>query len=305
MFKKGAKFLFLFLGIFLILLGMAFVLRKLFFSGAVVSSSAKNYVREEPRVASQSGFSLMIKKTEKEVEERRKAEEERRRREEETQKFLTQYGPCRSIPILMYHHVADKEHWLYVKKSYFLRQMEHLSKKGYTTISLSDLAEGLKGLKSLPPRPVVLTFDDGYLDFYENVYPVLKTYNFKATVFIITQLVGGGDYLSWEQLREMAHSGLVSLGNHTLSHASLVSLPRERIVDEIVSAEKIIEEKTGVITNVFAYPYGGFNSEAEKILEEKGFVAAVTSSRGLSCALLPYRLPRIRTGNADLSSYGL
>jgi len=183
--------------------------------------------------------------------------------------------------------------------------MDYLSKKGYTTVTLPEVVEGLKGIGVLPPKPVVLTFDDGYQDFYENVYPVLKTYNFKATVFVITQLVGGADYLSWGELREMTDSGLVSLGDHTLSHLSLVSLSKEKIQDEIMSAKKIIQEKTGIATNVFAYPYGGFKSEAEEVLKEGGFVAAVTSSSGLSCAQLPYKLPRKRIGNASLSSYGL
>jgi len=252
----------------------------------------------EQKTATQSGFSAALKEAQRQAEEKRKAEEE-------LKKFIATYGPCRSIPILMYHHVADESGWLYVRKDYFLGQMDFLAQKGYTTVTLPKVVESLTGGKSLPPKPVVLTFDDGYRDFYENAYPILKSHNFKATIFVITQHLGGSAYLSWAQLQEMVSSGLVTAGDHTLSHPSLPPLTEEKLKDEIISAKNIIEENLGVSVNIFSYPYGGANGQAEKILRQAGFLAAVTSSRGLSCAKLPYELPRIRIGNAALSAYGL
>jgi peptidoglycan/xylan/chitin deacetylase (PgdA/CDA1 family) len=82
-------------------------------------------------------------------------------------------------------------------------------------------------------------------------------------------------------------------------------LSAEQAKDEIVSAKNIIESHIGRSINVFAYPFGGHNGESEKILQETGFVAAVTAQRGLACAKLPYELPRIRVGNGSLSTYGL
>lgn len=252
----------------------------------------------EQKTATQSGFSAALKEAQRLAEEKRKAEEE-------LKKFIATYGPCRSVPILMYHHVADESGWLYVRKDYFLSQMDYLTKKGYTTVTLPEVVESLQTGKSLPQRPVALTFDDGYLDFYENAYPILKSHNFKATIFVISQHVGGSAYLSWAQLQEMVSSGLVTAGDHTLSHPSLPPLTEEKLKDQIVSAKNIIEENLGGTVNVFSYPYGGSNGQTEKFLHEGGFVAAVTSSRGLSCAKLPYELPRIRIGNAQLSAYGL
>ncbi len=260
---------------------------------------------ETRKQATPSGFQTAIEEARKKEEEKRKAEEEKKRQEEELKKFIAQYGPCRSIPILMYHHVADEQGWLYVRKDYFLSQMDYLTQKGYTTVTLPEVVESLTSGKSLPAKPAVLTFDDGYLDFYENAYPILKSHNFKATIFVITQHLGGANYLSWNQVQEMVSSGLVTAGDHTLSHPSLPPLSEEKLKDQIVSAKNIIEENFGGTVNVFSYPYGGGNGQAEKILKEAGFVAAVTSSRGLSCAKLPYELPRIRIGNAALSAYGL
>lgn len=259
----------------------------------------------EQKIATQSAFSAALEEARKKAEEAKKAEEEKKRQEEETRKFIATYGPCRNIPILMYHHVADEPGWLYVKKETFSQQMGYLATKGYAPVTLPEIVENLQTGKPLPQKPVALTFDDGYRDFYENTYPILRVFNFKATAFVITQHVEGANYVSWDQLREMVGSGLITVGNHTLSHPSLSILTEERLKDEIISAKNIIEGNLGISVNIFAYPYGGANGEAEKILKENGFVAAVTSHSGLSCAKLPYELPRIRIGNASLSDYGL
>lgn len=259
----------------------------------------------EQKVATQSGFLTAIQEAQKLAEEKRKVEEEKKRQEEELKKFIAQYGPCRNIPILMYHHVADQSGWLFVRKDYFLEQMNYLANKGYTTVTLPEVVETLAVGKPLPQKPVVLTFDDGYRDFYENAYPVLKSLNFKATIFVISQHVGGSAYLNWSQLLEMQSSGLITIGDHTLSHPSLPPLSEEKLKDEIISAKNILEQNLGGVINVFAYPYGNANGLAEKILREGGFLAAVTSHRGLTCAKLPYELPRVRIGNAPMTSYGL
>lgn len=290
--KKSPK-LFLLLGIIVLLLIHA----------RVIFNEGKRLISPEPQTA-QSGFGQMIEETRKKEEEAKKAEEEKRRQEEETKKFIAQYGPCRNIPILMYHHVGDKPGWLYVGKDTFASQMDYLQQKGYSAVTLLEVMENLQTGKLLPAKPIVLTFDDGYRDFYENAYPVLRTRGFKATVFAISQHVGGSEYLSWEQLREMQSSGLITIGDHTLSHPSLPVLSEEKVRNEILAAQNILQANLGITINLFAYPYGGFNGEAEKILREGGFVAAVTTRRGLACAKLPYELPRIRIGNTPLSSYG-
>jgi len=222
------------------------------------------------------------------------------------------YGPCRYTPILMYHHLLPSEEAkknlaekLNVPPDIFEKQLDYLAKKGYQTIFLSELMDGLKN-GSLPKKPIVLTFDDGYAEIYQNLFPKLKNYNFKATLFIITQAVGGERYLTWEQLKEMSQSGLVEIGDHTLSHPSLPAESEEQEKDQILSAKNILEQRLEIKVQVFAYPYGSFNPTAEKILKEGDFLAAVTTSRGKPvCLNLPYELPRIRIGAASLDQYGI
>lgn len=253
----------------------------------------------------ESKFASELEEAQKKAEEARLAEEEKKRQEEELKKFIATYGPCRTIPILMYHHVDDKSGSLYVSKSTFAGQMDYLVNKGYNTVTLSDVVESLQGLRTLPAKPLVITFDDGYQDNYLNAYPILRERNMKATFFIITQLVGGGEYLTWDQLREMTGNPLVTVGDHTLSHKAVVMETETQMKDEILSAQSILESRLGVKVNTFAYPYGSLNSNAEKILREGEFIAAVTTQRGLSCAKLPYDLPRIRIGNAGMANFGL
>jgi len=260
-----------------------------------------------PKTATQSGFSTAIEEAEKKAEESRRLAEEEQRKVAETRQFIAQYGPCKNIPILMYHHVGDNRPsgaWLYVRPAIFAQQMDFLIGKGYTAITLPEVMAGLAG-GALPAKPVVITFDDGYADIFTQAYPILHQKNLKATVFIITQLLEGSDYMTWEQLREMNSSGIMTIGNHTLSHRALPKLTEEQVRDEIVSAREILNSHLGINVNTFAYPFGNASPTATKILGEIGTAAAVTASRGLACAKLPYALPRIRIGNGSLSSYGL
>lgn len=283
----------------LILCGVLFfILRYLF------NFNIKTDLSSQP-VSVDSKFSAELEEAKKQAEEKRLAEEEKKRQEEETKKFIATYGPCRTIPILMYHHVDDKQGSLYISKNVFAGQMDYLVSKGYNTVTLPEVMESLQGLKTLPPKPLVITFDDGYQDNYLNAYPILRERNMKATFFIVSQLVGGGEYLTWEQLGEMAGNSLVTIGDHTLSHKAIAMETETQLTDEILSAKNILESRLGVKVNTFAYPYGSLNANADKVLKDGGFMAAVTTQRGLSCAKLPYDLPRIRIGNAGMANFGL
>ena len=224
----------------------------------------------------------------------------------------TKYGPCKSVPILMYHHVLPSAQakemgvgGLNVDNGIFSQQMDYLQGKGYQTLNLEEMIRMIKD-NSLPSKPIVLTFDDGYRDFYTNVFPLLKEKGIKATAFVISQFTGGDKYLLWGQISEMAGSGLVTIGDHTLNHTSLGKLDQSNQADQIVSAKNIIESNIGKNVNVFAYPYGNSNTIAKQILTENGFSTAVTTIPGTTqCAGLPFDLQRIRIGGASLANYGL
>jgi len=233
-------------------------------------------------------------------------------RRKEFESWNQKYGPCKFVPILMYHHIMDpaiakdiSATYLNVPPNVFREQMDYLINKGYHIIRLDEMVEGIRS-SSLPGKPVVLTFDDGYSDFYDNVYPVLKEKGLKATVFVISQFVGGERYLNWGQVKEMSDSGLVLVGDHSLNHISLQNLSKEEERNQIVSARQVIEDHIKSQVEYFAYPYGGINPVAEGILKEAGFKGAVvTTNSHPQCWGLPYQFSRIRIGAGSLSRYGL
>lgn len=221
-------------------------------------------------------------------------------------------GPCKRVPILMYHHVnllsgeQKTSSSLTIRTDVFANQMNELNQKGYTTITIDNLLDFLNGSGALPAKPIVITFDDGYVDFFTDAFPILRTHNFLATIFVSSGLIESGpDYLTWGQLREMKGSGLLTIGNHTWSHKSLVGKSKEVIEYEIRTAQGQIESYAGEKPRVFAYPYGTDNGLIETTLQQEGLRGAVVTYPRLQCAKAPYELGRTRIGSASLSSYGI
>lgn len=222
------------------------------------------------------------------------------------------YGPCKYVPILMYHHITDNETakaieatYLNVPPEIFREQLDYLAGRGYTIIGLDEMVKMIKD-NSLPPKPVVLTFDDAYRNFYDTAYPILKEKNAKATVFVISQFVGGERYVTWSQLAEMANSGLILVGDHTLNHPYLSKISADEVRNQIVSAKNIIESNIGRSVEYFAYPYGNSSLTAKEVLKNSGFKGAVlTTNTNPQCLGGPYDFSRIRVGATSLSRYGL
>lgn len=225
---------------------------------------------------------------------------------------IAKYGPCKSIPILMYHHVnklsgeQKTSSSLTINTDVFTGQMDYLAQKGYQTITLNQLVDALNGGAVLSLKPVIITFDDGYEDFYTDVFPILKSHNFMATVFVSSGLVeSSAGYLTWSEVREMDQSGLVTVGNHTWSHKNLTGKDRAVVENEITTSQTQFESFLGKKPNFFAYPYGADNLVVESVLQQQGFKGAVVTYPHLQCAKLPYKLGRKRIGNTSLSAYGL
>jgi peptidoglycan/xylan/chitin deacetylase (PgdA/CDA1 family) len=211
----------------------------------------------------------------------------------------------------MYHHVnslTGKQATslsLTVKTEIFEEQMNFLTQKGYQPINPKQLYDGLNG-NSLPDKSILITFDDGYVDNFNDAFPILKTHNFKFTIFLPTGLMNSGpDYLTWAQLKEMGSSGLLTAGAHTWSHKALVNLSPEKLKTEVSLSKKQIEDFYGGPVEAFAYPYGSDNKAVEEELRNESFLMAFLTTRGLQCAKLPFEFHRIRIGNASLVSYGI
>jgi len=224
---------------------------------------------------------------------------------------VVKYGPCKNVPVLMYHHVNSltgkdaTSPSLTVTAKIFKEQMDYLAQRGYQTITPRQLYDGLNS-NSLPVKPILITFDDGYVDNFNEAFPILKEHNFKFTIFLPTGLINSGPaYLTWTQLKEIGESGLLTAGAHTWSHKALVNLSLEKLKTEVSLSKKQIEDFYGGPVEAFAYPYGSDNKAAETELKNEGFLMAFLTTRGPQCAKLPFEFHRIRIGNALLSSYGL
>lgn len=171
------------------------------------------------------------------------------------------------VPVFMYHAV-DNDLWgiaeLFVKPEMMEQQLKYLSDNGYDTIFFEDLYH----IENYD-KPVILTFDDGYLDNYAQLFPLLKKYNCKATVFVIDKYIGKDvHYLNMEQIREMADSGLVSIQSHTVNHPNLDELSLEEQRQELERSKVLTARLSLRVPYVLCYPSGRFNNDTLSIIDE-------------------------------------
>ena len=212
------------------------------------------------------------------------------------------------VSILMYHQVGEFESPKTHRASYchikrFKSQMGYLRRFGYNVISLDQAYRGLFGGDTLPPRAVVLTFDDGYQNFHDYAFPVLKHHGFPATVFIVTQRIGAaplwlenGDQrpplMSGATLRALHHQG-VNFGSHTRNHVRLSQVDSALMREEISRSRTELEDVLGAPVPDFCYPYGDYNEAARDVVAEAGYRLGLTCIRGAAnTADNPFEIPR-------------
>jgi peptidoglycan/xylan/chitin deacetylase (PgdA/CDA1 family) len=150
--------------------------------------------------------------------------------------------------------------------------MKWLSDRGYSTVTISEVTRAIMNGQTLPDRPVVITFDDGYLDVYQNAYPILEKYGFYATFFIIGNTVDTRGNLSTDQLLELVNDGW-EIGCHSMNHSYLTS--GNNLEQEIVGSKELLEEKIGEAVLTFAYPYGLTNWTVTNYTINAGYTSAV------------------------------
>ncbi len=215
-----------------------------------------------------------------------------------------------SVPILMYHYIGNNpnpkdtaRNSLSVAPEKFDAEMGYLVSHGYTPISLDTLFAIDSGGVKAPAKPIVLTFDDGYIDFYTTAYPILRKYNFHAVSFIPTGLIGGGYYMKWSQIKEIQGSGLVTFEGHTVSHPNLAGLSGAAALKELQDGKNVLQSQTGYPVNFIAYPYGISNNLVLDLARKAGFVGGLGtwSSRDTG---ISFNMPRIRiSGQMDLKTF--
>ncbi|MCE5287540.1 MAG: polysaccharide deacetylase family protein [Pelosinus sp.] len=185
------------------------------------------------------------------------------------------------IPVLNYHQVNDEGHTALTLSSYaFDAQMAFLKKAGYTAITPTQLCDYLENNASLPANPVLITFDDGYVDNYQVAYPILQKYGLTATIFLISDFVDTyKSYLTWAQVQEMQNSG-INFASHTLSHAILTKESNDSLQAQLVKSREALEYRLHQKIEFLAYPGGYYNREVIRMAKEAGYRAAFTINFG-------------------------
>ncbi len=187
------------------------------------------------------------------------------------------------VPILAYHNVSQQFEWgiNIVSPSLFERQIRYLAEDGYQSITFRDYVSGAH----TAARPVVITFDDAYRDIYHYAWPILRSYRFTATVFVVTDFVGkkntwdinlGGRYayhMDWQEIRQLAVAGW-EIGAHTATHADLVGLNDTSLAEELRRSKQTLEQQVGQTIVTMSYPYNRFNRRVVRAVQQAGYHGA-------------------------------
>ncbi len=223
----------------------------------------------------------------------------------------TEFGGVRSdrapgaVPILTYHSLDDSRSVISTPPAVFRRQMEAFRARGFSGISLGTLLRAWCKGTSLPSRPMVVTFDDGYGNVLEHAAGVLREFHYGATVFAVTEYCGKENdwagqlpevprmpLLSWSGLKEWCAAGF-EIGSHTLTHPDLSAISRERATREIVASKSVLEDRLGQPVVTFAYPYGLADRVARDTVARTYDGACSVEHSKARCTDDPHWLPRL------------
>lgn len=215
--------------------------------------------------------------------------------------------PSICVPIIMYHQVKNNSFGKDVISPYeFESDLKYLADNDYHTITMSQLIDYVYGENELPNNPIILSFDDGYLNTYKNVYPLLRKYNMKIILSIVGKSADDFSkvddtninyaHLTWDEISEMEQSGLVEIQNHSYNLHKVhngrygcgqkdnesLSNYEKIITDDVTLFQERIESLTDCTPNTFTYPYGKYNDNTELILKKLGYKATLSCQYGVN-----------------------
>ncbi|HEM61013.1 MAG TPA: hypothetical protein ENO24_01885 [Chloroflexi bacterium] len=212
------------------------------------------------------------------------------------------------VPILMYHHIDRAppganavRRDLSVAPKKFEEQLQYLKQQGYESISLNDLVLHLTRGTPLPPKPIVLTFDDGYVDAYTHAFPLLQRYGFTGTFFLLSAPVDAQnpDFLSWDQVLEMYHAGM-RFEPHSYDHPDMRNRGFQFVVFQVLAPKEAIEARTGEPCRFFAYPSGRYDDFVIDVLRSAHYWGGVLTAQGATHSSGDiFTLRRVRVQGAD------
>ena len=221
-----------------------------------------------------------------------------------------------SLAVFVYHRFGENNYpSTNVKMSQFKKHLEELTKNNYNVVSTEEIVDALINNRDLPEKTVALTIDDAFSSIYKKAWPLLREKRLPFTIFVSTGPVESGskDYMNWEQIKEMANSG-VTIGHHTKNHFHLVGKKKETIISEIEEASNDFLKNLGYVPSTFAYPYGEYSSEIKQITKNYFKAAFGQQSGALYNGIDIFELPRfsLNENYGDLkrfkfaaNSYGL
>jgi peptidoglycan/xylan/chitin deacetylase (PgdA/CDA1 family) len=209
-----------------------------------------------------------------------------------------------AVPVLMYHVIAPappgaKYAGLWVAPQALQAQVDALAKAGYTAVTLDDVVAAWNGKPTLPPKPVVLTFDDGYLSQGKDAGAILKARGWPGVLYLAWHNLGTPGGISRTRIKQMIRDGW-EIGAHTINHVDLTTLDAAGLRHEVGGSRDKIREAFGVPVNSFCYPAGRFDPAVEDAVREAGFTSATTELPGRATPRQDrFALSRIRVDASD------
>lgn len=204
-----------------------------------------------------------------------------------------------NVPILLYHHVSPERELTPVR---FEEQMRWIKEQGYKTLSMDELLSVIRGAAALPAKPLVITFDDGYLNNWLFAYPILKKYGLKAMFYVVAGRIDTDGFMTWDQLNAMTDSG-IAIGSHTMTHRNFVRKdPYANLEQELRDSKALIEKHIGKPCRHLAWPWGDYESQWLSGLSALGYESAATTLGGANAlGSNPFELRRINVRHASVS----
>lgn len=213
-----------------------------------------------------------------------------------------------NLPIVMYHQILkDKNMWgkYVISPNDFEKDLEYILKEGYTTVVMQDLINYVYNGSPLPDKPIMITFDDGFLTQKDYILPILKKYSAKAVVSIVGEYTDryskisdkslSYSYLTWQDVKELVESEYIEIQNHSYNMHNFKARKgvsklrsesdehyREIIKEDIKKVQDLLSDKTGYIPTTFTYPFGVYNKLSESTIKELGFKASLTCDEGIN-----------------------
>lgn len=185
------------------------------------------------------------------------------------------------VPILIYHHIrnfsdkdSENDRTFVVPADDFEEQLKYLQDNNFAAISFENLVDYFSGDFAMPAKPVIISFDDGLMNQYENALPLLKQYGFSATFFIFTNPVSKSkNYMTWENLGELIELGM-EIGVHGHYHLYFDRISKKELDKELAGSKELIKKNIDYDARVVAYPFGTYNDEVIELIKQTNYSAA-------------------------------